>query len=625
MKQAFLLGNGAMALGLLEAGCQVMTSYPGTPSSEILPEVVRFSKEAGLNTAIEWSVNEKVAFDNAFAAAITGKRAACCMKMVGLNVAADSFMSAAYIGNIGGLVVISCDDPGPHSSQTEQDSRLMARLGKVPVLDPSSPEEARAMIKTAFEISEEFQVPVLVRPAIRICHARQNIRYGALESNTTPAVFKREPTRWASTPKFRFIQHKALNEKHINIAEKFNTLAPYNRHDLETGKTYPLGVVAGGVPSAVIRDLFEEFGRTDIPLLKLGAPYPFPETLAGEFMSACAMVLVIEETDTVIEYLLRDRHKTLGRLTGHVPMEGELVPEKIEGVINQTLAEQGRKPLSDSDGGQAAFQLAASLELPIRKPTLCPGCPHRASFYAIRKALPKAIYPSDIGCYTLGSNLGGVDTVLDMGAGITLASGFWNAYEQDGVQKPIVATMGDSTFFHSGTTGLINAVYNDARFVLVILDNGITAMTGMQPAITQGLRVDGRPGNAVALETIVKGCGVDYIKVIDSYDTDVMIAEIKEAHAFTQATEGGIAVIISRHPCVIGFRDEAIPEHFEVEITDDCDDCGLCMKRFECPAMVRNPDAEKMEINPVLCSGCGVCRSICHRDAVQDKSQGGAV
>ncbi len=616
MKQEFLLGNGAMALGLLEGGCQIMTSYPGTPSSEILPEVVRFSKSANLNTAIEWSVNEKVAFDNAFAAAISGKRAACCMKMVGLNVAADSFMSAAYIGNIGGLVIISCDDPGPHSSQTEQDSRLMARLGKVPVLDPGSPEEAREMIKVAFDISEEFQVPVLVRPAIRVCHARQNIKYGPLESNLTKADFKREPTRWASTPKFRFLQHKALNEKHIKISEKFNTLS-FNMHNAKKGKAYPFGIVTGGVPSSVIQDMLEEYDRKDIPVLKLGAPYPFPEALADEFMDACEKVIVIEETDTVIEYMLRDKRKTLGRLSGHVPMEGELVPEKIEGVLNNTLAELELKPLSDSDCGSDAFSLVGSLELPIRKPTLCPGCPHRASFYSIRKAMPKAIFPSDIGCYTLGSNLGVVDTVLDMGAGITMASGFYNAYIQDDVQKPIVATMGDSTFFHSGTTALINAVYNDSRFVLVLLDNHITAMTGMQPAITQGNRVDGRKGNAISLETIVKGCGVEYIKVIDPFDTKNMIQTVKDAAEYVDDPDGGIAVIISRHPCVIGFKDEAIPEKIEVCVSDECDDCGFCHMRFECPAMVRDSENEKTEINKVLCAECGVCVQICPRDAVE--------
>lgn len=617
MKEEFLLGNGAMALGLLEAGCQIFTSYPGTPSSEILPEVVRFSKADNLNTAIEWSVNEKVAFDNAFAAAISGKRAACCMKMVGLNVAADSFMSAAYIGNIGGLVIISCDDPGPHSSQTEQDSRLMARLGKVPVLDPGSPEEAREMIKTAFDLSEEFQVPVLVRPAIRVCHARQNIQYDTLESNLTKADFKREPTRWASTPKFRFMQHKALNEKHLKISEKFDSLTPFNSSSQEDGKSYPFGIITGGVPSSVIKDMFEELGRQDIPILKLGAPYPFPENLAGQFMDACEKVLVVEETDTVIEYMLRDRHKTLGRLTGHVPMEGELVPEKIEGVLNKALKDCSLEPLSDSDCGAEAFELVGSLELPIRRPTLCPGCPHRASFYSIRKALPKAIFPSDIGCYTLGSNLGVVDTVLDMGAGITMASGFYNAYIQDDVQKPIVATMGDSTFFHSGTTGLINAVYNDSRFILVILDNHITAMTGMQPAITQGDRVDGRKGNPIALETIVKGCGVEYLKVVDPFDTKNMISVVKEAAKYVNDPDGGVAVIIARHPCVIGFKDEAIPEKVEVCVTDDCDDCGFCHIRFECPALIRDEENEKTAINKVLCADCGVCIQVCPKDAIQ--------
>ena len=617
MKEEFLLGNGAIALGLLEAGCQILTSYPGTPSSEILPEVVRFSKADNLNTSVEWSVNEKVAFDNAFAAAISGKRAACCMKMVGLNVAADSFMSAAYIGNTGGLVIISCDDPGPHSSQTEQDSRMMARMGKIPVFDPADPEEARKMIKTAFDLSEEFQVPVLLRPAIRICHARQNIKYDKLESNLTKAEFKREPTRWASTPKFRFIQHKALNKKHIKISEKFDVLTPYNIHNLVKGKKYPFGVVAGGVPSSVVRDLFEEYERLDIPVLKLGAPYPFPEKLANEFMDACDKVLVIEETDTVIEYMLRDRHKTLGRLSGHVPMEGELLPEKIEGVLNKALSDCNLNPLSDYDSGIAAFGLVESLELPIRQPTLCPGCPHRASFYSIRKALPKAIFPSDIGCYTLGSNLGVVDTVLDMGAGITMASGFWKAYIQDDVKKPIVATMGDSTFFHSGTTGLINAVYNDARFILVILDNHITAMTGMQPAITQGKRVDGSRGNPISLESIVKGCGVEYIKVVDPYDTNNMITVIKEAFDHINDPDGGIAVIISRHPCVIGFRDEAIPEKFEVQISDKCNDCGFCHLRFECPAMFRDDKTKKTGINPVLCTRCGVCLQICPQGAIE--------
>jgi indolepyruvate ferredoxin oxidoreductase alpha subunit len=445
MESEFLLGNGAIALGLLEAGCQVVTSYPGTPSSEILPEVVRMVKSAGLNTYVEWSTNEKVALDNAYAAAIAGKRAACCMKQVGLNVAADSLMSAAYLGTTGGFVIISCDDPGPHSSQTEQDTRLMARLAKVPVFDPATPQEAREMARQALELSEEFGIPVILRPAIRVCHARQNIVPGRLKSNELKAKFEKNPARWAATPRFRFLLHGELNQKLRDIGSRFNELEPFNRHNLEIGRQYPLGVIAGGVSWAVVKDLLAEGGRVDIPLLKLGAPYPFPEKLAGEFMAACEKVLVVEETDTVIELFLRNREKVLGRLSGHVPAEGELVPQVVEKILNTVLDESGLEVLQ-SRGDPEVMELVKSLELPIRKPTLCAGCSHRAAFFAIRKARPKAIYTSDIGCYTLGLNLGGVDTCLDMGAGITLGSGFFQAFKQDGVEQPVVATIGDSTF-----------------------------------------------------------------------------------------------------------------------------------------------------------------------------------
>ena len=235
MREEILLGNGAIALGLVEAGCQVVTSYPGTPSSEILPEVVRLVKSEKLDTYVEWSTNEKVAFDNAFAASITGKRAACCMKQVGLNVAADSLMSSAYLGAVGGLLIISADDPGPHSSQTEQDTRFMARLAKVPVLDPSNPQEAREMVGLGLEISEEFRVPVVLRPAIRVCHARQNIAFGKIEKNQSKSVFQKDPMRWAATPRFRLILHGELNKKLDQIGEKFEGLSRYNFQNLQPG------------------------------------------------------------------------------------------------------------------------------------------------------------------------------------------------------------------------------------------------------------------------------------------------------------------------------------------------------------------------------------------------------
>ncbi|NQT56899.1 MAG: indolepyruvate ferredoxin oxidoreductase subunit alpha [Desulfobacteraceae bacterium] len=614
-RKEILLGNGAVALGLVEAGCQVVTSYPGTPSSEILPEVVRLVKLEGLNTYVEWSTNEKVALDNAYAAAISGKRAACCMKQVGLNVAADSLMSAAYTGTTGALVIISCDDPGPHSSQTEQDTRLMARIAKVPVLDPSNPQEAREMVKLAMDLSEEFRIPVILRPAIRVCHARQNLSWDPLKSNDQKAYFIKDPGRWAATPRFRLVLHGELNEKLRKIGRRFESLPAHNFHNLEPGKTYPLGIIAGGVPYSVVRDILNEEKRTDIPVLKIGAPYPFPEVLAKQFMSACKKLLVLEETDTVIEYFLRDKEKVLGRLSGHVPPQGELVPQVIHGLVNNVLNELQLDPFTDN-GDQEAMDLVKGLELPVRRPTLCPGCPHRASFFAIRKGRAKAIFTSDIGCYTLGLNLGGVDTCLDMGASITMASGFYHSFAQDEVQQPIVATIGDSTFFHSGTAGLLNAVYNDARFILVILDNEITAMTGMQPTPGLGIRADGSKGKAITLERVVAGCGVDFIEIVDPYDIKAMSALLKKATKYVKDPEGGIAVIIARHPCVIAYREDAIPRKIKVTITDDCVECNFCLERFECPALYHDEELGRTAVNQVLCVQCGVCLQVCPKGAI---------
>lgn len=615
MKKQILLGNEAIALGLLEGGCQILTSYPGTPSSEILPGAVKLIKAEGLNIYTEWSTNEKVALDNAFAAAIAGKRAACCMKQVGLNVAADSLMSAAYLGTVGALVIISCDDPGPHSSQTEQDSRLMARLAKVPVLDPSTAQEGRMMAKFALDLSEEYKIPVVLRPAIRVCHARQDISWDNLKSNETKAAFEKDPTHWAATPRFRYLLHKELNKKLKDISRRFDTLKQFNFHTLKEGKAYPLGIIAGGVPYAVVTDLLAEEGRDDIPVLKIGTPYPFPERLAQEFVNACDNVLVLEETDTVIEYFLRDKNKVLGRLTGHVPSEGELVPDVIYGIVNRALEEKGLPHLS-GEMDSSASDLVATLDLPVRRPTLCPGCPHRASFFSIRKVKPKAIFTSDIGCYTLGLNLGGVDTCLDMGAAITMASGFYHAFAQDGVDQPVIATIGDSTFYHSGTAGLLNAVYNGSRFVLVILDNEITAMTGMQPTPGLGIKADGSKGKAISLEQVVKGCGVDFLEVVDPYDIKATVNVLKKAVQYASDPQGGIAVIIARHPCVIAYREQAIPERKNVTITEDCVECNLCIEKFECPALYRDEELGRTAINPVLCTGCGVCIEVCPKGAI---------
>lgn len=618
LRREFMLGNGAIALGLLESGCEVLASYPGTPSSEILPEFIRLSKMEGLPTYAEWSTNEKVAFDVAYAAAVTGKRAACSMKQVGLNVAMDSLMSSAYIGAEGGFIVISCDDPGPHSSQTEQDTRMVARFAKVPVFDPSTPQEAREMIKEAFDISEEFKIPVIVRPTIRVCHGRELIQWDKIPPIRIPPSFKKDPNRWAATPRFRFFLHRDLNQKLGRIQKRFEELAAFNRHTMLPLGEYPFGIIASGVTYAVVVDLLSEFEREEIPVLKIGTPYPLPEELVQEFLGRCERVLVLEETDSLVEYLIGHREKTLGRISGHVPKEGELLPEKILESIDTALSDLNLEPLY---GKKETFFQIQDLNLPIRKPRLCPGCPHRPVFYAIRRSNPKGIFTSDIGCYTLGLNLGAVDTCLDMGAAITMATGFYHAHKMDGLNRPIIATIGDSTFFHSGTAGLLNAVYNDARFVLVVLDNEVTAMTGMQPTPGIGIKADGSKGKRIPLEEVIRGCGVDFVKVVDSYKVKELMETLKEAYQFTTKEDGGIAVIIARHPCVIAYRKEAIPLPQKLEVGEECNLCKLCFERFECPAISKDEATGRASINRVLCSGCGVCVQICPEGAIRAKGE----
>jgi len=614
MNEDIVLGNGAIALGAIEAGCEIVTGYPGTPSSEIIPEIVKLAKRFGRQPYVEWSTNEKVALDTAFAACLTGKRALCCMKMVGLNVAADSLMSSAYLGTIGGLVIVSCDDPGPQSSQTEQDTRLIARAAKVPVLDPSDPQEAREMVRYGFALSEEFQVPVILRPTTRVCHARQSISYGEIQHDFRRALFKKNAQRWAATPMYRLVQHGELNRKLKRIAEKFDEAAPSNIHNMEGDEVYPFGIITGGVPYAVVQDLlFEEGRQQEIPVLKLGAPYPFPERLAVAFLNRCEKVLVIEDTDTLIEVALRDRRKVYGRLSGHVPEQGELVPEVIHQVMSNVLSEMGLRPLRE-DTSWEAVEIVKRLDLPVRKPNLCPGCPHRAAFFAIKRMNPKAIFTSDIGCYTLGVNMGAVDTILDMGATITMAAGFYHAFAQDGLQQPIVSTIGDSTFFHSGPAGLINAVYNRARFILVILDNLTTAMTGMQPTPALGIRADGSEGGRISLEQVVTGCGVTCLETVDPYNLQEMKSALRRAKAHVTDPQGGIAAIIARRPCLIAYREEGDVRRFRV--TDACEDCSYCIEHFGCPALIRDEEAGCATIDDGLCSGCGVCVEVCPKKAI---------
>ncbi|WP_022667433.1 thiamine pyrophosphate-dependent enzyme [Desulfospira joergensenii] len=601
-EQRLMLGNEALAYGLLKSGCQMAIAYPGTPSSEILSSFVSLKKEMDIPVHAQWAVNEKVAFETAYAGAQAGLRTAVAMKQVGLNVAADPLMSAVYLGVKGGFIVISADDPGPHSSQTEQDSRLMALMAKMPVLDPDSPVQAGEMAGLAYELSETFEIPVMVRPTTRVCHSRQSLDLPGIRFEPREAAFEKNPARWAATPKFRLKLHKDLEEKLAGIAEYEPTAPVLVAGDpARSGKA----IVVSGVAAANARDVVKDMGL-DIPVFQVIQPYPL-HTKFIEKMEAYKQILILEETTGVLEMQFRDRSRVQGKESGYVSRTGELLPEDIEDLISRFSGKEYTRP-----------QLP---DIPGRRPTLCAGCPHRASFFAIKKAAPKGIYTSDIGCYTLGMNLGAVDTVLCMGAGISQAAGFTLAYANNKKKPPVVSTIGDSTFFHSGIPALVETVVRKIPFVLVILDNRTTAMTGHQPTPASGFDASGEPGASVSIEKIVEGCGVGFCKEGNPNDLPRFISLLKEALAFCK--EKGPAVVISRYPCLLNMDRAALKETYtKVRVDpDSCDGCGYCVNHFECPALSLDPEGERVILDPGLCSGCGVCSFVCPKGSLVREEQ----
>ena len=621
--QTILLGNEAIGRGLVEAGVQFMTSYPGTPSSEILPSVVAFANDRPDPPYCEWSANEKVAVETALAAAYTGKRSAVAMKQVGLNVALDPVMSAAYIGVIGGFVIISADDPGPHSSQTEQDTRLLAHFAKLPVLDPDGPRQARDLIAEAFALSEKFQIPVVFRPTLRVCHARQNIKLKTPQAMDRPAVFKRDPFRWAAIPKMRLAQHIELNKKLEQIAAYNDKRKAFNTWHRPVSGRSRLGILAGGVAAALARDLLGEMGLSvsdgPLPFLQVAMAYPLPAGQVGSLVDACNQVLVLEETEPVLELLAPGRDKLLGRLNGYVPSHGELDPDRIYGILERALTQAGIKIPNP-----AGKLISVPDQPPMRRPNLCAGCPHRAVFFAMRRTFAGGIFPSDIGCYTLGLNQGAVDTCHNMGAAISFAAALSRAHEQDGVQIPVAATIGDSTFFHSGSAGLLSAVYNGARFVLIVVDNETTGMTGMQPTPASGQTADGHPGRVVTLEGLIAGCGVQQMEIVDPYDLKALMKALRKARRYTLKDDGGVAVVIARHPCVAHRPAEAVPLRIPVTVkpakpkkfpvfaakANPCADCGRCVEICPRGALTRTGKG-RIKLDRELCTGCRMCAEVC--------------
>lgn len=596
----FLMGNEAIGRGIIQAGCGVAAAYPGTPSSEVLESLVRWKQELDHPIYLEWSINEKVAFEVAYGASLAGLRAVAVMKMVGLNVASDPFMSAAYLGVRGGLVVVVADDPGPHSSQTEQDSRFFSWFAKVPVLDPGTPAEALKMAERAFDLSEKYQVPVLLRPCLRVCHARQDVTLSDPAPPANAGPFEKNWTRWAAIPKFRLALHGELNEKLARMQREEADSRPVR---VSSGSGKSMALITSGSVSSHVRDVVASDPRlAQVDVFKVDMPFPADSDELQRIADTYDKTLVIEETYPVLELQISDRRKVAGRLTGSVPPQGELVPELVEDIVLNAV---GIKP----DEREAP-------KIQARRPSLCAGCPHRPAFYLIKNIFDEAVYTGDIGCYTLGINMGAVDTCLCMGASIGMAGGLSRG-PNAAQQSRVVATIGDSTFYHSGVAPLINAVHTRAQFVLVIMDNSVTAMTGGQPTPGSDHLADGSAGTPIDMEQLIRGCGVQFVEVVDPYDHDRLLDTLNKAKSYTFDDDRGVAVVITRRACVRAPNVEIPSERFQIGET--CDMCMTCVKDLECPAIHYVKGEKRMEISEDLCAGCGFCVNICPSQAIEMK------
>ena len=588
MKQ-IQLGNGAIALGAIAAGVKVVAGYPGTPSTEVLQTVAKFNKDKKIN--VEWSTNEKAAMEIAAGASYCGARTMVTMKQVGLNVASDPLMCLAYIGVKGGMVVLVADDPGPISSQTEQDTRHFGEYANIPVLDPSSPEEAYEMTKYAFELSERVGLPVIVRPTTKVCHASAPIECDAPRYEYDPEGFVKDP-RWCIFPPLAYRRHLEIERGQAEISAEFDKI-PFNRIE-GSGK---LGIAGGGVTYAIAKDVITELSLTDsVSLLKVGAVFPAPEGLEREFLEKTEKILVLEELDAVIENQLYHAAGKFGlsadisgKNDGFILPAGELKYDTVKDYIAKFVGIALKRA-----------ETPAPENLPARPPVLCAGCPHRASFYAVKLAAKasgkKAVYCGDIGCYTLGNAkpLETTDTCLCMGGGITVAQGI-KKVEPDTLA---FAFVGDSTFFASGMTGVANAVYNQNNITIIILDNSTTAMTGHQPHPGIGATMMETQSEKISIEAVVRALGVKFVEKCDPLELTKAVDTVKRAYE-----TDGVSVVIFESPCIALVKPDKPCEII------DCIGCMRCVKEIGCPAIYI--EGGKAKINDTLCTGCGLCKQVC--------------
>ena len=603
MHQEFLMGNQAIALGALAAGVRLVAGYPGTPSTEVLETVAKNRQE---NTYVEWSVNEKSAMEVGAGAAYTGARTMVTMKQVGLNVAADPLMSLEYIGVKGGMVILVADDPGPISSQTEQDTRHFARFSKLPCFDPSTVQEAYDMVQEAFEYSEKYGTPVFFRSTTRVSHGYASIQVKDVEEykNVEPEGFVKDTKRWVIFPKLSYQAHINIEARNEELAKVFSQ---YKRNLLiPTGddcKELKKGIATGGFNYTYVTEAMADLGQ--LRELKVSTPHPFPEQLAVEFLTGLEEVLCIEELDPVIEreliYIAGKYHlpvKILGKLSHHVKNSGE---NTRDSVLADIAAFMGRQLPEQGENGQAV----PAPELPVRPPVLCAGCPHRASFYAVKKAMQgrKTIFCGDIGCYTMGNAmpLDMVDTCLCMGAGLGIAQGVGHI-EPD---TSCFAFVGDSTFFAAAIPGVVNAVYNQAEMTLVVLDNSTTAMTGHQPHPGTGHTMMGEVVAKVNIEAVLQGIGVTAVETVNPLDLDKSIEVVRK-----MAGLPGVKAIIFKYPCIAITKPEG---KMAVDI-DKCVGCRKCIREIGCPGLIIRDG--QVTIDESLCTGCGLCSQICPFEAI---------
>jgi len=594
----YLLGNHAIAQAIIDSAVDVVAGYPGTPSSEIIEHLGLLKPECH----VEWSVNEKVALEVAIGASWSGGRSVATMKHVGLNVASDPLMTLAYTGVKGGMIIISADDPGCHSSQNEQDNRRYAQFALIPCLDPATPQEAYDMVSFAFEFSEKFETPVILRPTTRICHGKSDIHLKEPTATTHEIHFEKRPDQWVMLPSHARVRHKLLIEKQVEITKALE-LSPWNKLDIIQGAE--LGIIASGVAFAYTKESIEKLG-VKASLLKIST-YPPPVGLIKQMLDSVKQVMIIEEMEPIVEETVSSISGIIIEIHGKdiIPRNGELDLTIVEAAIAK-IAGLDHNPYIPEK---------TSIELPIRPPVMCPGCPHRATYVAMKKAFGKdAIFPGDIGCYTLGVQLETIDTCLCMGASITTASGIYHA----GETEPICCSIGDSTFLHTGIPGLLNAVYNNADITVTILDNRTTAMTGHQPNPSMGQNVLGDTTYAVSLEEMAKACGVEFVKTTDPFDIKKTIEIFKQAREHK-----GVSVVISKQECIITARRRGQRRGlFEVD-TNECTGCKTCIK-IGCPAIEFKESEEmgkkgKSYINS-FCVGCGVCAQVCPFEAIKEVS-----